>query len=83
MESEPVLMYLSKSRYCSAVQCPKILWMAKNMPEEFDDSVMDAYAALHEQPPEEIEKIREALLAYCKLDTLGMVRILGKLRELK
>jgi len=34
-------MYLSKSRYCSAVQCPKILWMHKNMPDQYDDSVMD------------------------------------------
>lgn len=32
---------LSKSKYCSAVQCPKMLWMKKNMPEEFDDSVMN------------------------------------------
>lgn len=27
----------------------------------------------------EVEKIRQALLEYCKLDTLGMVRILEKL----
>ena len=32
---------LSKSRYCSAVQCPKIVWMKKNMPEAFDASSMD------------------------------------------
>ena len=31
----------SKSRYVSAMQCPKILWMKKNMPEQFDDSVMN------------------------------------------
>jgi hypothetical protein len=30
----------------------------------------------------EIEKIRNALLEYCKLDTLGMVRILEKLKEI-
>ena len=29
---------------------------------------------------EEIEKIRKALLEYCKLDTLAMVRILEKLK---
>ena len=34
-------MYLSKSRYCSAVQCPKMLWLRTNKPEEFDDSVMN------------------------------------------
>ena len=43
---------------------------------------MDAYATLHEKPPEEREKIREALRAYCKLDTLAMVKILERLREL-
>ncbi len=32
---------LSKSRYCSAVQCPKMLWLRQNMPEEFDESVMN------------------------------------------
>ena len=34
-------MNLSKSKYCQAVQCPKMLWLRKNMPEEFDDSVMN------------------------------------------
>lgn len=42
---------------------------------------MEAFAKLHEQPPEEIENIRAALLAYCKLDTLAMVKLLGKLYE--
>ena len=34
-------LYLSKSRYCSAVQCPKMLWLKKHCPEQFDDSVMN------------------------------------------
>ena len=42
---------------------------------------MTAYATLHEQPQEEAAKIRAALLAYCKLDTLAMVKLLGKLYE--
>ena len=42
---------------------------------------MTAYATLHEQPPEEAAKIRAALLAYCKLDTLAMVKVLEKLYE--
>jgi len=37
------------------------------------------YSTLQEQPLEEASKIRKALLAYCKLDTLAMVRILEKL----
>lgn len=32
--------------------------------------------------PEEVERIRRNLLAYCELDTLAMVRILEKVREL-
>ena len=43
---------------------------------------MNAFAALHEQSPEEIVKIRAALLAYCKLDTLAMVKVLEKLYEM-
>jgi hypothetical protein len=34
------------------------------------------------QDQSEIEAIRKALLDYCKLDTLGMVRILERLREM-
>ena len=34
-------MYLSKSQYCSAVQCPKMLWLKKNKPDVFDDSCMN------------------------------------------
>ena len=34
-------LYLSKSKYCSAVQCPKMLWMHINRPELFDKSVMN------------------------------------------
>lgn len=34
-------LYLSKSKYCSAAQCPKMLWLSKNMPEAFDSSVMN------------------------------------------
>lgn len=38
-------MYLSKSKYCSGMQCPKILWMDSNMPEqkaEIDTYYMEA-----------------------------------------
>ena len=34
-------LYLSKSKYCDAVQCPKMLWMKQNKPKEFDESVMN------------------------------------------
>ena len=35
------MLHISKSGYCSAVQCPKMLWLKKNMPEAFDDSVVN------------------------------------------
>ena len=34
-------LHLSKSRFCSAVQCPKMLWLKQYKPEVFDDSVMN------------------------------------------
>jgi hypothetical protein len=44
---------------------------------------MDAYARLYAcNDTAEISKIRNALLEYCKLDTLGMVRIVERLREI-
>lgn len=44
---------------------------------------MEAYFAMcRSKDPAEIDRIRSALLRYCELDTLGMVRILGRLREL-
>ena len=35
------MLYLSKSKYCSAVQCPKMLWLFKHQPDAFDDSVLN------------------------------------------
>lgn len=40
------------------------------------------YATLAEQAPEEQERLRNALLEYCHLDTMAMVRILEKLNQL-
>lgn len=34
-------LHLSKSRYCNAIQCPKMLWLRLNRPEAFDPSVMN------------------------------------------
>lgn len=36
---------LSKSKYCRGVQCPKILWMDKHMPEEAVDMASEAILA--------------------------------------
>jgi len=41
-----------------------------------------AYSELAEKAPEERERIRTALLAYCRLDTLAMVKILEKLMNI-
>ncbi len=43
---------------------------------------MNVYGGLHLiQDKKEVEKIRKDLLTYCKMDTLGMVEILNKLKE--
>ena len=43
---------------------------------------MDKYYRMcKETDPDETEKIRKALLDYCKLDTLAMVKILEKLKN--
>jgi len=42
---------------------------------------MNAFASLHVKSLKEQEEIRKQLLAYCKLDTLAMVKVLGKLKE--
>ena len=46
------------------------------------NEAMNTYATLHEKQPEEIAEIRAALMAYCRLDTLAMVKVLGKLYQL-
>jgi hypothetical protein len=42
---------------------------------------MNAFARLSTLDEDEKQKLRALLLEYCKLDTLAMVKILGKLRE--
>jgi hypothetical protein len=42
---------------------------------------MSIYPMLKTMPKERKEEYRDALLKYCKLDTLAMVRVLEKLRE--
>lgn len=43
---------------------------------------MNAFADLPNHSPEEIERTRNNLLAYCRLDTLAMVKILEKLYQM-
>jgi hypothetical protein len=43
---------------------------------------MTAYADLPNRTPEEQERTRAALLAYCRLDTWSMVKIVQKLQEI-
>ena len=59
---------------------PKLDYNALNLIHNGSDA-MNAYAALVNKSPEEIAKIRAALLAYCRLDTLAMVKILEKLYD--
>ena len=43
---------------------------------------MTAFADLPKHTPEEIARIRKNLLAYCRLDTLAMVKVLERLEEI-
>ena len=43
---------------------------------------MRAFASLHVKSLQEQEVVRKQLFAYCELDTLAMVKILGKLKEI-
>lgn len=45
------------------------------------EEAMKTFCELTKHSEKEQKKIREELLAYCNLDTLGMVKILEKLRE--
>jgi hypothetical protein len=46
------------------------------------DEAMSAFTSLIGLSPEESEQKRRELLAYCRLDTLAMVKILERLYEL-
>ena len=45
------------------------------------DEASEAFLSLKDKTPEEQEKIRKALLEYCKLDTYAMVKIWEKFIE--
>lgn len=60
---------------------PELDYSALNLIHNGGDA-MAAFSTLHEKPAEDIAEIRAALLAYCRLDTLAMVRILDKLYEI-
>ena len=52
--------------------------------------IADGMAAMHAyhemcalEPGDELDRLRQAILEYCRLDTLAMVRILGELRSIE
>jgi hypothetical protein len=54
----------------------------KDMEIQDGDMAMQAYFRMQESgDPGEIKQLRNALLAYCGLDTLGMVRLIERLKE--
>lgn len=42
---------------------------------------MNAFPAMEHMEPEELERTRRNLLKYCELDTLAMVKIWERLKE--
>ena len=68
-------------KYVLPVMAPELSYEGM----EVSDGAMasNAYLRMWElQDSAEIDKTRKSLLEYCKLDTLGMVRILEELRGL-
>ena len=60
---------------------PELSYKALNIQD--GGMAMDTFANLHLlEDPSQLPQIREDLLAYCKLDTLAMVRIWEKLQQL-
>ena len=60
---------------------PELDYKALSLIQNGGDA-MNTFPVLQEKTPEEIAEIRKALLAYCRLDTLAMVRILERLYSL-
>lgn len=54
----------------------------KVLPIQNGSMAMEIYEVLHTYPKQKIEEIRKALLAYCHLDTLAMVKIWEFLMEI-
>ena len=53
-----------------------------NLPTVHNGSeASDAFARMGDLPPEEIQTLRAGLLKYCELDTLAMVKLLDRLRD--
>ena len=53
----------------------------ENMEVGNGEMAIDAYEMMFDAEPEEKQRLKNALLEYCQLDTLAMVRIYEKLRE--
>jgi hypothetical protein len=91
-----MLPFQSRAYYCTELDgsysIKKVLPALCPNDRELDYNSLDlihngeeAKAAYREYPdksPKEQERIKAALLAYCRLDTLAMVKILEKLQEM-
>jgi hypothetical protein len=60
---------------------PELDYNALNLVHNGDEA-MNTYPLLAAMPPDEQEQTRYALLTYCRLDTLAMVKTLERLREM-
>ena len=47
------------------------------------DEASNAYVALKDMDKDEEARVRDGLLKYCELDTLAMVKIFDKLKEIE
>ena len=72
-------MYLSKSIYVRVWNCPKNAWINKYHPEAVPQ---DANRLARFRTGDEVGDLaRRNLLAYCRLDTLAMVKVWEELKK--
>lgn len=75
-----------KGRYSIKYVLPALVPQMKNAYSDLKlihngSDAMNAFPLLSELNEEDKKEMREALLEYCRLDTLAMVRVLGGLRR--
>jgi len=82
--SRDIYRWEMKGSYSQKMVLPALIpeMMYQGMEISDGGMAMEGYFRMCEvQDMAEIEKVRQALLEYCRMDTLGMVRLYEKLRE--
>lgn len=84
-QRKDIYFYQMRGSYSIKAALPLLVpeWSYENLEIKDGEMAMNAYFAMAKsQDPSEIEKTRKALLEYCKLDTLGMVKMVERMNGL-